>query len=557
MRISTRLFMLVAFTAFVILAIGLLGIQGIRATSLGLRTVYLDRVVPIGDLKIISDMYAVDVVDTAHKVRARKLSWGEGRRNLDEAVRVIDRSWNAYLATYLVDEERRLVSEMRNPMLHANASITHVRDIMQRENMEELERYVTDDMYPQIDPVGEKIKELIEVQLRVAHQEYEAANARYESTRLFTTSMMVASILIASLISFFVIRSITVPVQTAVRVTERVAEGDFDQRIEANGKDEMSQLLRAVGAMVQRLAQIISEVRSGSAALSSASAQVSSTAQSLSQGTSEQASAVEETSASLEEMAASINTNKDNGRQTEQIASKGARDADEAGKAVGETVAAMRSITERILIIEEIAYQTNLLALNAAIEAARAGEHGRGFAVVAAEVRKLAERSQAAAKEISGVARSSVQVAEQSGRMLGELVPAIRKTAQLVQEVAAASAEQASGVAQMGKAMSNVDEVTQRNASSAEELSSTAEEMAAQAKTLQQLMAVFRLGNDAMAGSDHQTPVAHAPASLAHRASQAAKVHATPAPRPASTTRSKLADAVRHRDGDDKDFKQF
>ncbi len=179
----------------------------------------------------------------------------------------------------------------------------------------------------------------------------------------------------------------------------------------------------------------------------------------------------------------------------ELIALQGAKDGEHSGQAVLETVAAMQSIAEKISIIEEIAYQTNLLALNAAIEAARAGEHGKGFAVVATEVRKLAERSQAAAKEISRLAGTSVKVAERSGQLLVALVPSIRKTAELVQEVAATTSEQASGVVQMNRAMAQVDQVTQRNASAAEELSSTAEEMASQAEALQELISFFRIAS--------------------------------------------------------------
>jgi methyl-accepting chemotaxis protein len=193
-------------------------------------------------------------------------------------------------------------------------------------------------------------------------------------------------------------------------------------------------------------------------------------------------------------MTASITQNAESSRETEATATAGARNAEESGRAVSDAVEAMKAISQRISIIEEMAYQTNLLALNAAIEAARAGEHGRGFAVVATEVRKLAERAQKAAQEIGHLAGTSVGVAERSGKLIAELVPAIKKTADLVQEVAAASQEQSQGVAQVSKAMGVVDQVTQRNASAAEELSSTAEEMTAQADALKTMIEFFRLG---------------------------------------------------------------
>ncbi len=287
------------------------------------------------------------------------------------------------------------------------------------------------------------------------------------------------------------------PLGAVVEQVQRVAGGDFrDVAMVARG-DELGQVQEALRDMTAQIGRVIFEVRGGADALSGASAQVSATAQALSQGTGEQAASVEETTSSLEEMSASITQNAESSRQTEAMAQGGAKDAEESGTAVAETVDAMKAIAEKISIIEEIAYQTNLLALNAAIEAARAGEHGKGFAVVAAEVRKLAERAQEAAKEIGALAGTSVRVAERSGKLITELVPVIRKTADLVQEVAAASAEQSTGVGQMSKAMGTVDEVAQRNASAAEELSSTAEEMASQSEALQQLVSFFQVNEHA------------------------------------------------------------
>jgi len=305
---------------------------------------------------------------------------------------------------------------------------------------------------------------------------------------LCTLLLVVASSVVA--------RAVTRPVEEAARFTAALAEGDFRVGGLQTSGDEIGRMMSALQNMAATLTRVISEVRDAASGLAGASSQMSSTSQSLSRGISEQAASVEETTSSLEQMNASITQNAENSRQTEQMAIKGSADAEESGKAVGETVEAMRSIAQKISIIEEIAYQTNLLALNAAIEAARAGEYGKGFAVVATEVRRLAERSQEAAKEIGGVASSSVKAAERSGEQLKELVPAIRKTAELVQEVAAASAEQSSGVTQMNKAMGQVDQVTQRNASAAEELASTAEEMSSQAQSLGQLMSFFTVNAD-------------------------------------------------------------
>jgi methyl-accepting chemotaxis protein len=345
-----------------------------------------------------------------------------------------------------------------------------------------------------------------------------AASAAAQSARLWIAGFLLTAVLIGLALALAIASSITKAISQSVQVVEGIA---------------------------------------------AAATQVSAAAQVVSQGTSEQASSVEETTSSLEEMSSSIQQNAENSRQTEQMASSGAKNAEESGQAVGETVQAMKDIAERISIIEEISYQTNLLALNAAIEAARAGEHGKGFAVVATEVRKLAERSQKAAGEIGGLASRSVKVAERSGQLLVELVPAIRKTADLVQEVAAASREQSSGVSQINKAMMTVDQVTQRNASSAEELASTAEEMSAQVEELQELMAWFKVeeaGSARMRKAHHHASLP-ARAAVPHHALARAAAEPAPAqgreivtmpPPPAPAKRNGMAG-----NGTDTDFQRF
>jgi len=293
--------------------------------------------------------------------------------------------------------------------------------------------------------------------------------------------------------SAFVVRSIVGPVREAITTVEALACGDLTVRARSDANDEMGMLLRDVGTMVERLRDVIVRVSSGADAVANASNQVSSTSQSLSQSTSQQAASVEQTSAAVEQMANSIARNKDNAKVTEDIAIRVAGQAVEGGAAVGETVAAMRQIADKIGIVDEIAYQTNLLALNAAIEAARAGEHGKGFAVVASEVRKLAERSQVAAQEIGMLATGSVDLAERAGRLLEEIVPSIEKTAGLVMEIAQASEQQAGGAGQISEAVGQVSRATQHNASASEQLSATAEEMHGQAADLQAAMSFFRV----------------------------------------------------------------
>ncbi len=318
-------------------------------------------------------------------------------------------------------------------------------------------------------------------------------------TILITIMAVILAVILA--LSFILGQSIANPVKVITRAIKAIAEGDLilefltdeaKQKIKKRN-DELGEIGDAMTGMIGSLSGIAMSINGASSEVTSGSQAISDTAQSMSQGATEQAASAEEVSSSVEEMSSNIKQNTENAMQTEAIARKTAQDAESGGRAVLETVAAMKEISGKISIIEEIARQTNLLALNAAIEAARAGDAGKGFAVVASEVRKLAERSQTAAAEINALSVKSVGIAEGAGKLIEQIVPDIRKTADLVQEISAASKEQDMGTEQITKAILQLDQVIQANASASEELASMAEELSGQAEELQSTVSFFKV----------------------------------------------------------------
>jgi methyl-accepting chemotaxis protein len=289
------------------------------------------------------------------------------------------------------------------------------------------------------------------------------------------------------------IKFMTEKLRNSVNVAKRVAMGDLTIVSEGNHKNGGGELDIALQEMVLRLRDMVENIMKGASNIASASTQLSSSSGQLSQGANEQAASAEEVSSSMEQMSANIQQNTDNAGQTEKIALKAAQDIKEGFQAVSQTVESMKTIAEKISVIEEIARQTNLLALNAAVEAARAGEYGKGFAVVAAEVRKLAERSQLSANEINALSRSSVAVAEKSGKLLEQIVPSIENTSKLVQEIAASSMEQNAGAEQVNSAVQQLNEIIQRNAAGSEQIASSSEELSSQAEELKEIISFFKI----------------------------------------------------------------
>jgi len=341
--------------------------------------------------------------------------------------------------------------------------------------------------------------QLMDINVKVGKDEVEAGDATIKASNSMVIAGIIVGVIIAIALGIFITRLVTKGINRGVEIAETIAEGDLTINVESSlteRKDEIGRLANAMQSMVEKLRDVIGSVLSGSDNIATASQQMSSTSQEMSQGATEQASSAEEVSSSMEEMVSNIQQNTDNAQQTEKISLSAANSVGKVSKASEESLTSIKEIAEKITIINDIAFQTNILALNAAVEAARAGEHGKGFAVVAAEVRKLAERSKIAADEIMDLSGKSVNVTEEAGKMMQELLPEIEKTSKLVQEINAASLEQNSGADQVNNAIQQLNQVTQQNAAASEEMATSSEELSSQADQMKQIIGFFKVGDD-------------------------------------------------------------
>ncbi|WP_024871976.1 methyl-accepting chemotaxis protein [Tolumonas lignilytica] len=417
---------------------------------------------------------SMDNVETAMSDARTKFTTAEGQALIADFYR----NWSDYK-----NDANKVTAMVKMDQLH---------------QINDANEYLEGEMAPVIQRVQDLLNKIVSQKSQHSAEQAAEAQVIYEHSSMLMFTASIAGILVGLVMGFFIayriVKQLGGEPDYATEISRQIAAGNLTVDVETNENNKHS-LLYAMKEMVGKLSHIIGEVRTSSDALASASEEVSATSQSLSQAASEQAASVEETSASMEQISSSVAQNTENAKVTDAISSKAAQDVERGGESVKETVNAMKQIASKISIIDDIAYQTNLLALNAAIEAARAGEHGKGFAVVAAEVRKLAERSQIAAQEIGQVASSSVSLAEQAGKLFEQLVPDIKRTSDLVQEITAASQEQSSGVAQINVAMGQLSQITQQNASASEELAATAEEMTAQAGQLTDLINYFQVTN--------------------------------------------------------------
>ncbi len=532
LKISTRLILLISLLSVMLIAIGAIGLFGISQSNAALKTVYEDRTVAFAQLEHVNRLLMrnrVLVMDMMFHPEPAHIEKRDTELNTN--VGTVNKTWDAYMATSLTSEEEKLAGEFAVARkAYVQEGLLAARDAMRAAKPDEAAKIYAEKISPLAATVLGAMDKLMQLQLDEAKKEFDAATARYETIRLIATGSILAGVLLAFAFGIALIRGISRSLSQAIDAANAVAEGDLSHPIEANGQDEVARLLKALAAMQQNLARVVSDVRNGSEGVATASAQIAAGNHDLSARTEQQASALEQTAASMEELSSTVRQNADNARQANQLAVSASSVAVQGGAVVAQVVDTMKGINDSskkisdiISVIDGIAFQTNILALNAAVEAARAGEQGRGFAVVASEVRSLAGRSAEAAKEIKRLINASVEQVEQgtllvdkAGVTMGEVVGGIRRVTDLMGEISAASSEQSQGVSQVGEAVTQMDQVTQQNAALVEEMAAAASSLKAQAQELVGTVAVFKL-----AAGEGQRARALAPAAPARPVTRA------------------------------------
>lgn len=493
LKIGTRLYILIGFLSLLLLAVGMLGLHSARQAFLGLETVYNDRVVPLKDLKVVADMYAVNIVDLSHKVRNGNLPWAQGRSSVAEAVATITKQWQTYLATTLTAEEQQLVAQTKPLMQAADATVAQLAEILRREDGEALARFTVNDLYPVIDPVSAKFSELVEVQLKAAKEQYDRSAGIYARGKTFSTLALVLGVLTAMLLGVLITRSITGPLHKVSGLAATLAQGDFTAQLDSRQNNELGAMARALNGMTGQLAAMLRDLIKGinclsvsSVNLATVSNQLSAAAHNTSDTSASVAAAVEEMSVNMQSVAAAMGQSSANvnmvaaateemtatvheiARNTEKAhaISKGAviqsQRASERITRLGESARKIGQVTETIT---EISDQTNLLALNATIEAARAGDSGKGFAVVANEIKELARQTAAATvdikdqiEEMQATTADTVTDIETIAQVIAEINSVINGIAATAEQQSAASTEISANIAHASQGIAEVNE---------------------------------------------------------------------------------------------------
>ena len=508
--VRARLTLLTALLCLLMALLALGGVLLLSQANESLRTVYDDRVVPLRQLKTVSDMYAVNLVDTTHKVRMGSLDWAQGARLVDEAGQKVAQEWRAYTQTFLVPQERTLVSEITPLMARAEALRLRLLALMQARDLESLEPLAREQLYPTIDPLSDKLNALVEVQLQVAQQEYDKGLRRYEQARWSALLGLGAACLLgiglAVVITRRILRSLGAEPSAVREVAQGIARGALNQPL-AVAQGDQSSVMAFMHSMQRSLARVVGEVRVNVDELHAASGQIAQGNLDLSSRTEETAATTQRASARLDEVMQRLRQRIVHAGEARSLAEAGQAVARQAGQEMQAAIEAMRGIdgstqriTEIIGVIDGIAFQTNILALNAAVEAARAGESGRGFAVVASEVRALAQRSASAAREIKGLISEAATRSEQgtqqiegTGRTLARMVDEIQRLSSLMARLDQSSGQDNEDIAELQLQVHELDRVAQQNAALVEEMAASSEQLKDQAGRLAQAVQVFQV----------------------------------------------------------------
>jgi methyl-accepting chemotaxis protein-1 (serine sensor receptor) len=560
LSIKSRLIFVIAFLAAELVAGAAIGIYSLGIANAEMKSMHDDRVVPIGQLSRVMQLITTNQLLVGKAADATTKEQRDALLSQVETnVAAATATWKAYEQTKLTDDEAALVAkfvEARKVFL-AQGLLPAVA-AARAGDVNLASELVSGEMARRFQPVGELGGQLLELQQRVAKDEYEQSQAAYETVRLVCLAGLAFGLLLAAVVGWLLVRAFVRPIEEAVKIAGAVAAGDLTQKIEVNSNDETGRLLQALKDMNAALVQIVTRVRGGTDTIATASGQIAAGNLDLSSRTEQQAGSLEETASSMEELTSTVKQNADNARQANSLAASAQQVAGKGGEVVEQVVQTMGAINSSatrivdiISVIDGIAFQTNILALNAAVEAARAGEQGRGFAVVAGEVRNLAQRSAAAAKEIKTLIDDSVEkvhlgseLVDQAGATMAEIVQSVGRVTDIMAEITAASQEQTAGIEQINSAVTQMDQVTQQNAALVEEASAAAQSLQDEANALAQAVGTFKLDLQAApAVAAPRAPVAARPVKAQARIAVKAAAP-KPAPKAAGTARAKVVETT-------------